>query len=314
MIRSAALLALLASSLLAAPSLAKESCPAPAQAPTLEQRAEGMKNAKDRGALWKIAKDGRTSYLYGTIHIGRVEWIFPGPNLMSALQNTGVIAVEVDLTAPGTQQEMMTAMAAAPALPLTDGDRARLAKLAEAECVPPGALDAFHPVMQAITYSSLIGRRDGLHADFAQEFALIGFARNSSRPVVGLESIGLQLDVLIPDDPAEARVAFEDTLKELEAPDAREKLLRTAQVWERGDLEAMDTIEEACQCRPTPQQREFYLALNDGRNPGIARRIAEEHAKGVPILAAVGILHMTGDKAIPKLLAEQGFEVTRVAY
>jgi uncharacterized protein YbaP (TraB family) len=314
MIRSAALLALLASSLLAATSQAKESCPAPAQAPTPEQIAEGMKNAKDRGALWKIAKDGRTSYLYGTIHIGRADWIFPGSNLMSALQNTGVIAVEVDLTAPGTQQEMMTAMAAAPALSLTDGDRARLAKLAEAECVPPGALDAFHPVMQAITYSSLIGRRDGLHADFAQEFALIGFARNSSRPVVGLESIGLQLDVLIPDDPAEARVAFEDTLKELEAPDAREKLLRTAQVWERGDLEAMDTIEEACQCRPTPQQREFYLALNDGRNPGIARRIAEEHAKGVPILAAVGILHMTGDKAIPKLLAEQGFEVTRVAY
>jgi hypothetical protein len=143
MIRSAAPLALLVSSLLAAPSQAKESCPAPAQAPTPEQRAEGTRNAKDRGALWKIAKDGRTSYLYGTIHIGRVDWIFPGPKLMSALRNTGVIAVEVDLTAPGTQQEMMTAMATAPALPLTDGDRARLAKLAEAECVPPGAFDAF---------------------------------------------------------------------------------------------------------------------------------------------------------------------------
>ena len=314
MIRSAAPLALLVASLLAAPSQAKESCPAPAQAPTPEQIAEGMKNAKDRGALWKIAKDGRTSYLYGTIHIGRVDWIFPGPNLISALENTGVLAIEVDLTAPGTQQEMMTAMAAAPPLALTDADRARLAKLAEAECVPPGALDAFHPIMQAITYSSLIGRRNGLYADFAQEFALIGFARGANRPVVPLESIGIQMDVLLPDDAATARASFDESLKELEAPDARSKLLHTAKVWERGDLEAMDTIEEVCQCRPTPQQREFYLALNDGRNPGIARRIAEEHAKGVPILAAVGILHMTGDKAIPKLLAEQGFEVTRVAY
>jgi uncharacterized protein YbaP (TraB family) len=168
--------------------------------------------------------------------------------------------------------------------------------------------------MQAITYSSLIGRRDGLHADFAQEFALIGIARSASRPVIGLESIGLQMDVLIPDDPVEARAAFEDALKELEAPDARSKLLHTAKVWERGDLEAMDTVEEACQCEPTPRQREFYRALNDGRNPGIAQRIAEEHAKGVPILAAVGFLHMTGDQALPKLLAEMGFEVTRVAY
>lgn len=312
--RSALPSVLLAALLLAAPAQAKEDCPAPAQQPTPEQISESMKNAKDRGALWKIAKDGRTSYLYGTIHIGRVDWIFPGPNLMSALMNTGVLAVEVDLTAPGTQQEMMAAMAAAPALPLTDADRARLARLAESECVPPGAFDAFHPVMQAITYSSLIGRRDGLHADFAQEFALIGFARGANRPVVGLESIGLQMDVLIPDDAAAARAVFDESLKDLEAPDARSKLLHTAAVWERGDLEAMDTIKEVCQCDPTPLQREFFLALNDGRNPGIARRIAEEHAKGVPVLAAVGILHMTGEKAIPKLLTEMGFEVTRVAY
>ena len=318
MIRPAALSALpsalLAALLLVAPSQAKESCPPPAQAPTPEQAAEGMKDAKDKGALWTLTKDGRTSYLYGTIHIGRAEWLYPGPKLLSALKATGVLAVEVDLTAPGTREEMMAAMAAAPALALTDADRARLAKLAESECIPPGAFDALHPVMQAITYSSLIGRRDGLHADFAQEFTLIGFARGAARPVVGLESIGLQMGVLIPDDPAKARVAFEDTLKELEAPDARSTLLHIAKAWERGDLEAMDTIEEACQCQPTAQQRESFLALNDGRNPGLARRIAEEHAKGVPVLAAVGILHMTGEKAIPKLLTEMGFEVTRIAY
>ncbi len=32
------------------------------------------------------------------------------------------------------------------------------------------------------------------------------------------------------------------------------------------------------------------------------------------MLAAVGILHMTGANALPKLLAEMGFEVTRIAY
>lgn len=314
MTRPALLSTLLVSLLLAAPAIAKESCPAPVQPPTVEQAAELMKNAKDRGALWTITKDGRTSYLYGTIHIGRIEWAFPGPKLLSALMNTGALAIEVDLTAPGIQQETMAAMAAAPALPLTDTDRARLAKLAEAECIPPGALDAFHPVMQAITYSSLIGRRDGLHPEFGQEFALMSVARAANRPVISLESIGLQLDVLIPDDPAKARATFDETLKELEAPDARIKIQHTASVWERGDLEAMDTIEEACQCQPTPSQREFYLALNDGRNPGLARRIAEEHAKGVPVLAAVGILHMTGDKALPKLLSEMGFEVTRIVY
>jgi len=311
MIRSAALPALLTSLLLAAPAAAKESCPTPVQPPTNEQMGEMMKTAKDRGALWTITKDGNTSYLYGTIHIGRMEWAFPGPKLMAALMSTGALAVEVDVTAPTARQEMM---AAAPQITLTDTDRNRLAKLAEAECLPPGALDALHPIMQAISYSSLIGRRDGLYADYAQELMLMGFAKAANRPIISLESMGLQMDVLLPDDAATARTAFNESLDELEAPDARSTIVHTAGAWERGDLEAMDTIEEACQCQPTAQQREFYLALNDGRNPGLARRIAEEHAKGVPVLAAVGFLHMTGDKAIPKLLAEMGFEVTRVAY
>jgi uncharacterized protein YbaP (TraB family) len=135
MIRPTALAALLAALLLAAPSQAKESCPPPAQAPTLEQAAEGMKGAKDKGALWTLTKDGRTSYLYGTIHLGRAEWLYPGPKLLSALKDTGVLAVEVDLTAPGTREEMMAAMSAGPALALTDADRARLAKLAESGCI-----------------------------------------------------------------------------------------------------------------------------------------------------------------------------------
>jgi uncharacterized protein YbaP (TraB family) len=142
----------------------------------------------------------------------------------------------------------------------------------------------------------------------------MGFARAANRPVIALETIALQMDTLLPKDAAEARTAFDEGLRDVEAPDARQKMKHIAEVWERGDLEAMDTLEEVCQCEPTTLQREGYLRLNDGRNPGLARRIAEEHTKGVPVLAAVGILHMTGDKALPKLLAEMGFEVTRIAY
>jgi uncharacterized protein YbaP (TraB family) len=136
--------------------------------------------------------------------------------------------------------------------------------------------------MQVITVSALMGRREGLHPELAQESTLTGFARAANRPVVALESIALQMDTLLPKDAATARTAFEEGLRDLEAPDARQKMKHIAEVWERGDLEAMDTIEEVM--------------------------------KSVPVLAAVGILHMTGDKALPKLLAEMGFEVTRIAY
>ena len=40
---------------------------------------EAQRHARDRGFLWKLEKDGRTSWLYGTVHVARLEWAFPGP-------------------------------------------------------------------------------------------------------------------------------------------------------------------------------------------------------------------------------------------
>jgi uncharacterized protein YbaP (TraB family) len=171
-----------------------------------------------------------------------------------------------------------------------------------------------HPVMQAITYVVLSGRHDGLDAAFGQEPTLIGFARAQQRPVVSLESIASQMAVLLPKDAKLGRQMFDRSLSDLEAGKSRGQLARISQAWERGDLESVGTLEKLCECTPTDEERAFTKALNDDRNPTIAQRIAEEHAKGKPVLAAVGLLHMTGPKAVTTLLAEQGFEVKRVAY
>jgi uncharacterized protein YbaP (TraB family) len=293
---------------------AKTECPPVAQPPTQEQLADGFKNAKDRGALWTISKDGRTSYLFGTLHVGKMAWAFPGPKLMQALRETQVLAVEVDITAPSTQAEMQAAMAQAAKVELGEKEQTRLDAQADAACIPRAALASMHPVMQAITYVVLSGRHDGLDAAFGQEPTLIGFARAQQRPVVSLESIASQMAVLLPKDAKVGRQMFDRSLSDLEAGKSRGQLARISQAWERGDLESVGTLEKLCECTPTDEERAFTKALNDDRNPTIAQRIAEEHAKGKPVLAAVGLLHMTGPKAVTTLLAEQGFEVKRVAY
>jgi uncharacterized protein YbaP (TraB family) len=103
-------------------------------------------------------------------------------------------------------------------------------------------------------------------------------------------------------------------MADLEAGKARSQIARIGKAWEEGDLDTVDSLEKLCQCQPTAEERAFSKVLNDDRNPNIAQRIAEEHAKGKPVLAAVGLLHMTGPKALTTLLAAQGFEVRRVAY
>jgi hypothetical protein len=46
-----------------AQSPAPDTCPPQAQPLSVEQAAAGLRDARDRGFLWRIGRDGRVSYL-----------------------------------------------------------------------------------------------------------------------------------------------------------------------------------------------------------------------------------------------------------
>ncbi|MBH9551655.1 TraB/GumN family protein [Inhella gelatinilytica] len=291
---------------------AADNCPPVAAPPTAEQVQQGQAQAKDRGALWRLRKDGRTAYLYGTAHVGQLAWVFPGPKLVQALRESDGVAVEVDVTDPTAQAEVRRANAEATPLKLSSEEQARLDRQADAACVPRGAFAAFHPVMQAFQYVALSGRWVGLDPAYGQELMLIGAARALGRPVMSLESIALQLGLLLPKDADKSRRLLHMSLESLEKGEANKTLARLGQAWERGDLATLENMEALCQCQPTAEEKAFHTELNDGRNPHLAQRMAEAHGQGKSWLFAVGFLHMTGPKALPKLLEQQGFSVERV--
>jgi len=287
-------------------------CPPTAQMPSQEQVMAGMRDAKDRGLLWRIGKDGRDSYLFGTLHVGRQDWMFPGPALQRALQQTALLALELDVTDPAVQA-VMTAPTPAAQLPVIGlALQRRLDGQAALACIPPGALASMHPVLQVMTYAVLAGRWDGLDPAYGQEFVLAGFAKAGQRPLISLETAQGQRDALIPKDPAEALEATEQSLELLEGQRVRPQLKRLAEAWARGDLAELENYERWCECIKSEADRAALRRLNDERNPAMADRIAALHAQGRPVLAAVGALHMTGQQALPLLLAQRGFTVERV--
>src|SRR5262245_55872876 len=75
-------------------------CPPTAVAPTRTPVDLGRPGPRDRGALWRFERDGRHGYLYGTMHVGKREWTFPGPVVARALLDTLVIAMELDPSDP----------------------------------------------------------------------------------------------------------------------------------------------------------------------------------------------------------------------
>lgn len=278
-------------------------CPPPVLAPPTRAAPQ------DRGLLWRLERDGRTSWLYATVHAGRPDWAEPGPLLRAALDSADVLALEVDPADPAVMQALQAVPAApalAPALQQRlDGAAARL-------CLPPDMLAPLHPVLQLATLTLLEGRWLGLDAAFGVEITLAAQARRRGLPVVGLETAAGQMQALVPEPAADLAPQLDQGLELLESQAARRQLQRLVQAWEQGDLDTLQRYPEWCDCVHTEADREALRRLNDARNGPLADGIAARHAAGQRVLAAVGALHMTGPQAVQDLLAARGFQVQAV--
>lgn len=311
--------ALLLAAALMAPTAAfaqasdKAACPPQAAQPTPEQIRIASQQAKDRGMLWRISKDGRTSYLFGTIHIGKLSWGFPGQQVRDALTAADTLALEIDVSDAAVMSRLTPPKSAAtPKLP--DALRKRLDKQISAACIPAEAIASQHPVMQAMALSGLDARWVGYDLAYAQEFFLAGFAQSAKLTVVGLETPELQMEALLPTTDSDALELISRTLQDIEDGKTRRMADRMAQSWEAGKLDDLANFEQWCECVKDDKDRAFYKRINDARNPFLADRIAALHGGGKKLFAAVGALHMTGDQALPKLMAARGFKVERVAF
>jgi uncharacterized protein len=285
-------------------------CPPQATAPTPQQVQAAQAQARDRGFLWRVSKSGRTHHLFGTIHVGKLEWAFPGAKLRAALAEAQTVAFELDPLDPAVQSSLRSAGPGSAKLP--PALDAQLAREIKRSCLPAQMLAGLHPMMQAMTVLMVDAARDGLQVAYGQEFALAGAARGRNLRTVSLETPERQLAALIPQDAEQAERTLASTLDQVQSGLGRQVLLRMAAAWERSDLQEIENYERWCDCVKTADDRAMLTALNDERNPAMAERIEALHREGQRLFVAVGALHMTGPKALPALLKARGFNVERV--
>ena len=287
-------------------------CPPVAQAPSAAQVQAGMRAARDHGFLWRISKDGHSSHLYGTLHVAKLAWMFPGPRVAQALAASDTVGLELDMLDPAMQRRLTEAMAARSDSALPDPTRERMARLAAAECVPSQAMAGLSPELQVAVLMSLTGRRDGLDPAYGIDVFLSGWGHAARKTVVSLETPELQLRAVHMQD-ASAQLAFvESSLDDLESGRARPLLVRMAQVWADADLDTLTRYEDWCECLKTRSDRDAMARMLDARNPALVDAIDALHASGKQVFAAVGSLHMIGPLGLPALLAQRGYRVERI--
>ncbi|SFQ39708.1 TraB/GumN family protein [Variovorax sp. 770b2] len=287
-------------------------CP-PSAIASLAKLGSGVRNGVDRGMLWRIERDGRTSWLYGTIHIGRAEWVRPGPTVQKALAQSDALALEIDARDEATARVM--GQPADPALlsRMLSGERARRLDRQNAEaCVPPGATAKLQPILQVSALAGLVARADGLYPEFGVDETMAVSARNGNKPIFALENAADQVKALTGDSEAEETEQVDAALDELESGKLRGQMKELADVWARSDADKLARYADWCDCLRTPAEQRLMKRLLDDRNPGLADGIERMHAGGKGVFAAVGALHMIGAQGLPALMAKRGFTVTPV--
>jgi uncharacterized protein len=86
-------------------------CPPAPTTLTPELLAAAAGQLHDRGFLWRVSKGGHSSFLYGTLHIGRKAWLAPGPLLQAALRDSTTLALELDPLDPAVGAALGEALA-----------------------------------------------------------------------------------------------------------------------------------------------------------------------------------------------------------
>lgn len=266
-------------------------------------------SARDHGFLWRISKNGRVSYLYGTIHSARPEWLFPGPAVSEAIRGSDTMALELDLLDENMAAELQGITENMPAHVLPEALKTHLEQQFRSVCIPYALIEKIAPELQISLLQMELARYGGAHPEFAVDLFLAGIGRGAGLKMVSLETPQQQLQALQSPTPQDSATLVERTLEEIKSGRAEKVLDRLFKAWSESDHDDFSRYAEWCHCRETAVERQLEARLLDGRNHHLADRIDALHMDNHQVFAAVGSLHLFGEAGLPLLMARKGYQV-----
>jgi uncharacterized protein len=273
-----------------------------------------------RGAppLWRVTRDGRTSYLFGTVHLPVDMETTLGPEGQAALDASTRVYVEVDLMAPGVVEEIGRLTIGRAELPPGQSLRGlisptawtRLVALAKGH-VPADALDRMEPWFASVGVLPVLIIRDQgelpepLRPGVPLDAVIASRAKARGNRVVPLET------------PHEAIQAFVSAGREDAVEMLEELILRPD--WHRQDaiglVDAYTANDDRRILKAFGRMRRKSPALTEHllfrRNERWCERLDLWLGDG-GLFVAAGAFHMFGERGLVALLRQRGYRVERV--
>jgi len=260
-------------------------------------------------ALWQLADEDTTIYLFGTVHVlpKSVAWI--DPRIESALTASQELVFELDVEAdPAGMQQVMAGMAALESEQtlrdlMTPENRMQFEEALASYQIPAASFDRVEPWLAAMTLSIVPLLKAGYNAESGVELALSG--RGTGKTRGALETIEQQIGVF-DSMPMDAQLTYLDETVEA-IPEVAGTVDEMVARWLEGDAVSLAALLNEEMDNP-----ELYRRLLSDRNANWAEWIDTRMDAPGTVFIAVGAGHLAGKDSVQELLKGRGLTVTRV--
>ena len=261
-------------------------------------------------ALWKVADEDTTIYLFGTVHALPSDLVWSNNVIENALAESDSIVTEIKMS-PGVEQEMQEMVMAKAILPAgttlrtllneeqSSSYEAALGKLG----MPAAAFDQFEPWYTGMLMSMLPLIQQGYSPDSGVEKVLLKKAGEKEQ--LALETLEFQIGIF-DGLPQESQIEF--LIEASDGVDGIKPMLdKMVAEWLEGDADTLAELMNEGLTDPDLAEALLYM-----RNRNWAEWIGTRMEEPGTVFIAVGAGHLAGEQSVQDILAERGITTIRV--
>ncbi len=265
-----------------------------------------------KGLLWKIDKAGqKTSYLYGTMHVGDPQVVNLAPQVEQAFRHADRFAMEMLLNfraiAIITSGSFFNDGRTLKSVMQPDKYKQLLDLLNRRFYIPESLIINMRP--WAVLMLLMVPEQSRANTESAVDMVLYRRAAMRKIPLLGLETAEEQLAVFESLTIDEQLWLLNKSVEEYNTISDQMPSMLDAYI--KRDLEGLVKLQQKYMYEDSDIDDRFMYALVDKRNVRMADRM-QNYLKQGNAFIAIGALHLPGKDGVLHLLEKQGYTVTPV--
>ncbi|MCG7562646.1 MULTISPECIES: TraB/GumN family protein [unclassified Pseudoalteromonas] len=265
-------------------------------------------------ALWSVEKNGITSYLFGTVHVGDSAMHGLDPRIKAAIKSSQTVVVELNTEAISPlelQRKTLPFMQQKPGSTLKTSlspvTYKQVKDYLSKRKIDIALFESYQPWSVMLTILQLEYQQAGFSEDYGIDKQIIEYATHIKKPIMELESLEQQLG-LFSTLGAQNDAMIADTLKQVE--DFEQYFTQMITAWKQGNYQKLNTFYKLSFDDSEYGQHAEQVMLIQRNNNWVAT-LTPRLAKSAHFIA-VGALHLPQQHGLLTQLAERGFTVQRV--